>query len=172
MEYRARGRGVEGAGFLSDKVPHCDKAINAYSVSQWVKCDAVTDSASVWLRACVSLGLCAAEIIPKDNGPCVSETLWQSTGEISWTEGDIHTISNWPTKSAATATKSAATALFVQRLGTCGTNTHSSRYKPETEDGGKANLKELHNIFWWFKQLHTCTKYTQTQCKTAKSFDS
>lgn len=48
---------VEGARLFPDKVPHCDKAINVDSVSQWVKSDAVTDSASV----CVHVRMCVSE---------------------------------------------------------------------------------------------------------------
>lgn len=105
---------VEGAGLFSHKVPHCNKAINVDSVSQWLKSDAVTECFCLYV--CV-WGVCVAEIIQKDNGPCVSWTFWQR--ERNYCEGDIHTISHWPTKTVMLV-------LYVQRLGTCSSKHISS----------------------------------------------
>lgn len=106
----AEGRGVRG--FSRHKVPHCDKAINVDCVSRWVKSDAVTDSASVCVhvRMCVCVwGVCVAEIIPTDNGSCVSRPLWHREGKYrerketcTPSQTDQQKLWNWP--------------LYVQRL--------------------------------------------------------
>lgn len=64
-------------------------------------------------------GVCVAEIIPTDNGSCVSGTFWQREGKYHGRK-ETHTPSRTDKHK-----RKGALALYVQRLGTCSNQNRS-----------------------------------------------